>query len=93
MASGPFPCSGRTALFFPERGASFHDVAEAKALCDSCDYQQPCREGAVARGEQFGIWGGLTNLTIRKERRHTPHSGVIRSEIYAGLPNEHRASA
>ncbi len=37
----------------------------AKAVCSTCTVRQPCLEFAIAEGERFGIWGGLTS----QERR------------------------
>ena len=47
--------------FFPESGGSTRD---AKAICASCDVQEPCLEYALENDEEWGIWGGLS----RKER-------------------------
>jgi WhiB family redox-sensing transcriptional regulator len=47
-------------LFFPERGAS---TREAKEVRDEC------LEYALANGEKFGIWGGLSERERRKLRR------------------------
>jgi WhiB family redox-sensing transcriptional regulator len=44
-------------LFFPERGASPDD---AKAVCGGCVVRWECLEAALARREQYGVWGGLT---------------------------------
>ena len=43
------------ALFFSEE---LEDIAEAKAFCRECPVRVPCLEGAVARREPFGVWGG-----------------------------------
>lgn len=45
-----------TALFF-----SFvaDEIAEAKAACAECLIRKECLDGAVERGEQYGIWGGM----------------------------------
>jgi WhiB family transcriptional regulator, redox-sensing transcriptional regulator len=53
-------------LFFPERGAS---TREAKAVCRSCEVQGDCLEYALAHGEKFGIWGGLSERERRRVRR------------------------
>lgn len=53
-------------LWFPERGAS---VQEAKRICRLCDVQQECLEYALANGERFGIFGGLTERERRKLKR------------------------
>src|SRR5512134_3514757 len=44
-------------LFFPERGAS---TREAKEVCRGCVVQEDCLEYALANGEKFGIWGGMS---------------------------------
>jgi WhiB family redox-sensing transcriptional regulator len=53
-------------LFFPERGAS---TREAKAVCRGCEVQAECLEYALAHGEKFGIWGGLSERERRRVRR------------------------
>ncbi len=62
-------CTGANAdLFFPERGAS---TRRAKQICGECDVLVECLEYAIANGEKFGIWGGLSERErrrIRKER-------------------------
>lgn len=53
-------------LFFPERGAS---TKEAKAVCQGCEVRDDCLEYALANGEKFGIWGGLSERERRRIRR------------------------
>ena len=53
-------------LFFPERGAS---TKEAKSVCQSCVVREDCLEYALAQGEKFGIWGGLSERERRRIRR------------------------
>lgn len=53
-------------LFFPERGAS---TKEAKAVCRGCAVREDCLEHALANGEKFGIWGGLSERERRRIRR------------------------
>lgn len=53
-------------LFFPERGAS---TREAKEVCRGCIVQEDCLEYALANGEKFGIWGGLSERERRRVRR------------------------
>ncbi len=53
-------------LFFPERGAS---TKEAKAVCRSCTVREECLEYALANGEKFGIWGGMSERERRRIRR------------------------
>lgn len=60
-------CAGTSpSLFFPERGQS---NTKAKAICAGCPVREPCLEDALVRGEEFGIWGGLTETERRKIRR------------------------
>jgi WhiB family redox-sensing transcriptional regulator len=42
-------------LFFSE---SLEDIAAAKALCFECPVRVACLEGALARQEPWGVWGG-----------------------------------
>ncbi|MGL4177518.1 MAG: WhiB family transcriptional regulator [Dermatophilaceae bacterium] len=56
-------------LFFPEDGGS---AREALAVCLRCPVRAQCLEAALARGERFGVWGGMTPgrlARLRRERR------------------------
>jgi WhiB family redox-sensing transcriptional regulator len=53
-------------LFFPERGAS---TREAKDVCRGCIVSEVCLEVALANGEKFGIWGGLSERERRPIRK------------------------
>ena len=53
-------------LFFPERGAS---TWEAKEVCRGCVVRGECLEFALANGEKFGIWGGMSERERRRIRR------------------------
>lgn len=53
-------------LFFPQRGSS---TREAKQVCRGCVVQEDCLEYAIANGEKFGIWGGLSERERRRVRR------------------------
>jgi WhiB family transcriptional regulator, redox-sensing transcriptional regulator len=44
-------------VFFP---ASRESDAEAKEYCAICPVRDECREYALAAGEEFGVWGGLS---------------------------------
>lgn len=60
-------CAGEVGVaFYPplrpeKRSAKGAREERAKALCASCPVRQPCLDEAVAHGERFGIWGGLTD--------------------------------
>ncbi len=53
-------------LFFPERGSS---TREAKEVCRGCVVSEDCLEFAIANGEKFGIWGGMSERERRRVRR------------------------
>jgi WhiB family redox-sensing transcriptional regulator len=53
-------------LFFPERGVS---TREAKEVCRGCVVRAECLDYALANGEKFGIWGGLSERERRTVRR------------------------
>lgn len=60
-------CSGvDPELFFPQRGVS---TRPAKELCKECEVRDECLEYALATGERFGIWGGLSERERRNVRR------------------------
>lgn len=42
-------------LFFSEEPS---EIAEAKSLCTECPLRVSCLEGALARQEPWGVWGG-----------------------------------
>jgi len=60
-------------LFFSEE---LQDIAAAKAVCAECPTIAPCLEGAIARAEPCGVWGGQLFLNGRilanKRRRGRP---------------------
>lgn len=51
------PCQDPEAgeLFFSERPA---ELEAAKQLCTDCPLREACLEGALARREPWGVWGG-----------------------------------
>ena len=49
-------------IFFPP---AEQEADEAKSICALCEVRQPCLEFAIAAGERFGIWGGLTTVERR----------------------------
>jgi len=60
-------------LFFSEQ---LDDIARAKSFCRGCPVREPCLEGALARREPWGVWGGelLANgkVLAQKRRRGRP---------------------
>ena len=68
-------------LFFPERGAS---TREAKEVCKGCVVREDCLEYALANGEKFGIWGGLSERERRRIRRQRALARRTALEAEAG---------
>jgi len=62
-----------TGVFFSEE---LQDIAAAKAICASCPVMLDCLEGAIARHEPWGVWGGQMFLNGKilatKRRRGRP---------------------
>ena len=58
-----------TGVFFSEH---LHDVIRAKTICATCPVQLLCLEGAIARHEPWGVWGGhlfLNGRIVTTKRR------------------------
>jgi len=58
-----------TDLFFSE---DLYDIARAKFVCRSCEVREACFEGARARREPWGVWGGelfVNGKVIAQKRR------------------------
>ena len=61
------------ALFFSEQ---IDDIARAKAICGTCELQLACLDGARARREPWGVWGGQLfangKILAQKRKRGRP---------------------
>jgi WhiB family transcriptional regulator, redox-sensing transcriptional regulator len=69
-----------TGLFFSEE---LQDIARAKAICAKCPVLVPCLEGALARREPWGVWGGqlfLNGKILASKRRRGRPPKVPRPE-------------
>lgn len=58
-------------LFFPvgTTGPAIEQIANAKAVCESCEAKQPCLEYALTTNQDSGIWGGTSEEERRQIRR------------------------
>ncbi len=69
--AGGDPCSAR--LFFSDE---ITEIAEAKRICSTCPVIVECLDTALARGEQWGVWGGQLfvsgKIVMTKRRRGRP---------------------
>jgi WhiB family redox-sensing transcriptional regulator len=65
--------AGLTAVFFSDE---LHDIAAAKRICAECPVMATCLEGALARREPWGVWGGQLfsngKILASKRRRGRP---------------------
>jgi WhiB family redox-sensing transcriptional regulator len=66
-------------LFFSEE---LDDIARAKAICRRCPVVTPCLEGATARREPWGVWGGQLFLDgkilpFKRKRGRPPKNAQV----------------
>lgn len=63
-------------IWFPTaaEGASVFEaqVAEAKSVCAMCPVRFECLTWALESGQDYGVWGGLTEGERRALRRFRP---------------------
>lgn len=60
-----------TDSMFPSEGDN-QGIAVAKATCAICPVRYECLKSALERGEQWGIWGGMTpdeRKTLRRKQQ------------------------
>jgi WhiB family redox-sensing transcriptional regulator len=62
-------CADEPDLWFAESPA---DVEAAKARCHGCPIQPDCLQGALERGEPWGVWGGQLVLAGEVVARKRP---------------------
>lgn len=60
-------------LFFPigDAGPAVDQIEKAKAVCRTCPVMAECLEWALETGQDFGVWGGLSEaerLAVRRRR-------------------------
>lgn len=65
-------------------------IAAAKRICAGCPVMVACLEGAVARGEAAGVWGGQLfdegRVVTVKRRRGRPAKDPRPDDVYTMLP-------
>lgn len=82
-------------LFFSEQ---LDDIARAKGICSECPVRQPCLDGALARREPWGVWGGqlFANgrvLAFKRKRGRPPKNAPRPPETVLYPPGVAPASA
>lgn len=68
----PLPCTASGEDFYPT-DKEYAAIETAKAICDTCPFEQACLTVALRNNEQYGIWGGTTPLerrTLIRRHRH-----------------------
>ena len=71
-------CQGvDTNVFFPKKGCSKAEYERAKNICRTCVVSLQCKEYAMQWDERYliGIWGGLTGIERRSERKRIREKG------------------
>lgn len=53
-------------VFYPAGRAARGLVAHAQAVCATCPVMEACGNWALATGEQWGIWGGMSENRRRQ---------------------------
>ena len=73
-----------TALFFSDEMV---DIELAKAICAGCNLERSCLQGALARREPAGVWGGQLfvegHVVAFKRKRGRPRKSPVAA---AGAP-------
>lgn len=74
-------------LFFPvgETGPALLQTQEAKAVCRRCPVMEQCLQWALECGQDFGVWGGLSEGERRKVRRRAARSVIDFGDIDAEI--------
>lgn len=69
-------CAVQPVNMFPDTGKA---LAAALAVCATCPLRTrtACLEGAQARRERFGVWGGVDFEASEREHRRSPRDGKL----------------
>ncbi len=61
-------------LFFPiaSSGPALHQIAQAKAICASCQVRGECLHFALTTHQVHGVWGGTSEKERQLLRSHGP---------------------
>jgi hypothetical protein len=63
-----FPCERDPEAWFPD-SSDMAAIAAAKTGCSICPARASCLEFALASGQRWGVWGGLSEDERSEERR------------------------
>lgn len=65
-------CADTDASLFFSAGTNQRGVDRVKAICRRCPFETECREYAIERYDEYGIWGATTfkdRAAIRRQRK------------------------
>ena len=68
-------------LFFPTgtTGPAVMQAEEAKQVCRRCDVREKCLDWALTSGQDFGVWGGMSEDARRALKRRHKRLGSVAS--------------
>lgn len=66
VEQGRPPCAADPERWWPERGDAPGLMEQAVAGCGPCGVVAECRAYAIAAGERYGVWGGLSPAGRRR---------------------------
>jgi WhiB family redox-sensing transcriptional regulator len=77
-------------LFFPtgNTGPAKKQIEEAKAICARCPAIGHCALYALERGENFGVWGGMSETERQEFSRRSVRRGTSYETYGQGLYEE-----
>ncbi|MGW2710660.1 WhiB family transcriptional regulator [Streptomyces sp. NPDC001356] len=69
-------------LFFPigDTGPALLQIREAKAVCVRCPVIERCLQWALESGQDFGVWGGLSEAERRSLKRRAARNRARTTE-------------
>ncbi|WP_460071127.1 WhiB family transcriptional regulator [Streptomyces sp. YKOK-I1] len=63
-------CAGLDSrVFFANGKGSTAQVQQAKRICAACPVRPQCADFAIKTGERWGVWGGMSQVELRRRRR------------------------
>lgn len=68
-------------IFFPvgSSGPALEEIEMAKSICHRCPVREQCLDYALRTGQDYGIWGGLTEDERRVLARRRRSARVNRA--------------
>ena len=81
-------------LFFPlsPRGPGQEQIALAKQVCGRCEVTEACLSFALSSGQEFGIWGGLSEDERRALRARTMLQNARPARYHRPVPHRRAAA-